>query len=225
MTIGIGVTLPDGALLVADGRRTWPLANGRPPMDDIDKIEQVHSTVYAIPFGIIQATDCALVYLRERFTASSTLKGFASLLDESVNKGWTYLISNLDKSIDPNQRFMRAALITGGIVANQPFIAGCLYGSGIDPSLALHEGLAYQVFMLGGEEQHAIERFTEASGRSIPSSWQAKAGPVNTTVKALLGSAESTIRAVSSQNSEIGGAVRYAVIRSGFPVEKAIWSV
>jgi hypothetical protein len=224
LSIGIAVTLPDGALLVADGRRNYPLASATPPADDIDKIEPVDSMIYAIPFGIVQATNHALACLRARCHRAVTVDAFEGLLDDSVREGWTAFLDRLAKDVDRSQPFMKAALITAGIIAGQPFVAGCLYGSNTAPSLVVRKDSAYSVFSLGGEEERASERFTQEAQRTLVRDYQRCSGPLNTTVNALLASAAATIQGVGVENPKIGGTIRYAVVRSGFPVHKGIWS-
>jgi hypothetical protein len=55
MSVGIGVVLEDGALLVSDGRRTRPMGDPAFKADDDIKIDQVAPLVGAISFGFLQA--------------------------------------------------------------------------------------------------------------------------------------------------------------------------
>jgi hypothetical protein len=66
MTLGLAVTIRDGCILASDGRRTLPLAGNAVASDDVDKLEEVSTTVFAIHFGVAQASAPALAYLKRQ---------------------------------------------------------------------------------------------------------------------------------------------------------------
>lgn len=225
MSIGIAMTLPDGVLLVADGRRTQPFVSENRHDNDVDKLEKISSTIYAISFGITHATDYALKIIGGACKKESTPERFGLLLNYSVRTGWIHLITNLAPDVDKNDPRMRAALVAGGIWGGEPFIASSLYGTNINPQSILRKNCPFQCIVLGGEKQQAQEMFTRKAGDVIQSfSWEISIGPQNATVSELLVSAASTIREVESRNPDIGGTIRYAIVRKNFPVEKAIWN-
>ena len=62
MTIGIGLGIRDGVILMADGRLT-DLVSESVTTDEANKVVQVLPTVFAIPAGITLATDQSLAQL------------------------------------------------------------------------------------------------------------------------------------------------------------------
>lgn len=139
MSIGIAMTLPDGVLLVADGRRTQPFVSENRHDNDVDKLEKISSTIYAISFGITHATDYALKIIGGACKKESTPERFGLLLNYSVRTGWIHLITNLAPDVDKNDPRMRAALVAGGIWGGEPFIASSLYGTNINPQSILRK--------------------------------------------------------------------------------------
>lgn len=76
----------------------------------------------------------------------------------------------------------------------------------------------YALASLGGEEQGADTAFIRASNsvRNMHE-WEANIGPKNAQISALLREAGKVIRDVGRHNEDIGGTVRYAIIRERFP--------
>lgn len=223
MTIGIALTLPDGVLLVADGRGTYPYSNGNLPENNLDKLVQISSTIYAIPFGITQATDLSMLILKKSILENSKPEQISSMCINCVKAGWQYLINHVSDDVKVNDVRMRAALIIGGITGSELFITGSLISNNIHPQPILHKNTPFQLFMLGGEEQQALNLFNRRASicvGNIP--WDYSSGPINATIKALLNEAMIIIRNIEFQNSEIGGVLRYVIIRKGFATKKDI---
>lgn len=222
MTIGIAVTLNDGVLLIADGRRTRPLVAGQPPADDINKIFQLNSTVGAIIFGVAQATDVALASLRSTFSSSMSPDVIAGLAENSVNLGWHDLMRRIADDVDVAHRAIKVGLVLGGIANNQPFITGAL--KHIDGGNSVLETSEHKFIVLGGEEQNARAEFNARAERAV----NQFGGLPGTTlmsdlVSGLLQSAADTIRFVGSRVPDVGGTIRFAVIRKGYPFTTEIF--
>src|SRR5467141_1267918 len=125
MTVGIAATFPGGVVLVADGRRSYPLAN-TPHIDDANKLTQVTPTVFAISFGVQQATDPAVAHLVSHAKSSDDPEVFAALVEESVLVGWSCFEQRLSPNVDRAHKAVRAALIVGGLMNGTPFLASAL---------------------------------------------------------------------------------------------------
>lgn len=223
MTIGIALTLPDGALLVADGRRTYPPVSHKPPENDVDKLVRISPTIYAIPFGLFESTDFALHLLKRSLTEDCKPERFNTLARICVVTGWTHLLENSDKIVDQNKTPVMIALLAGGITVNEPFITSASYGTGATAESVFYKNDPFQFLILSEEEQGQDLFHQKVSNiQHIP--WDSNTGPINTTVKALLDAAGGIIRMVESKNPSIGGVIRYIVIRKGFTVQKAILS-
>src|ERR1051326_1978565 len=131
---------------------------GAPPKDNINKIHKLAENVAAISFGVVQATDIALRQLESLLPTASSLDQIRLHVDSSVSTGWRYLMTNLAPDVDRNHPTMRAALIVGGLLGNQPFIAGAIdRPDGREPAITRTDKFNY--YMLGGEEQRAQNFF------------------------------------------------------------------
>lgn len=224
MSLGLGFTLPDGVVLVADGRRVQPQAKNSPaPQNDIDKLVPINETTFAVPFGVTQATDEALRILQGRSRPGLSPEALAEIVDFSVATAWALLHGRLAEDVDPHHPSMRAALIVGGLAEHVPFLIAVLHGPNINQKPVLLKERSFQFVLLGGERSSSNQYFTEQADRllrAVP--WEPAAGPLNPTVRAVLEASSNTIRHIESCDSTVGGTRRYAVIRAGFPVEKAI---
>jgi len=218
MSIGIGITLPDGVLLVSDGRRIHPLAENKEIENDIDKIEKVKASVFAISFGVGQATEPALKKLRNEASPLKPPEDWLEYLESSVTYGWRSFLNRLSPEVDINHTALRAALVVGGISNHQPFIAGYLCSPEMKMDRpVMKKSPATHKMVVGGEKYQAETKFANKSRSIIDTiSWQSGVGPENKLIKALIGAAEEVIREVESKGSRIGGVIRYIVIRQNF---------
>jgi 20S proteasome alpha/beta subunit len=216
MTVGIAITLEDGVLLVADGRRSRPLVNGAPPEDNVNKIYQIDSKIAAITFGVEQGTDVALDHLRSNLSGDLSPQQLCVLVENSVDFGWANLLSRLGADVDRRHRTIRVGLVVGGLAAALPFVSGAL--KHVDNGNSIVEVGPYKSIVLGGEEQNATREFDSRSSRAVQQFASIPGGGLmNSLVNGLLSSAEETIRLVAENNPEVGGTIRYAVIRRDFP--------
>lgn len=216
--------MPDGVVFAADGRRVHPQAKNSAAVDnEVDKLVCVGPTTFAIPFGVTQATDEALNILRERVHPGLSPEAFAHEVNSSVAAAWAFLNTRLATDVDPNHPSMRAALIVGGLAGQIPFLTAALHGPGIKQEPLLLKACDLQFILLGGEQYSASQFFTEETRRLLASiTWNPAAGPLNPTVSAILEASANTIRHIESCDPTVGGTKRYAIIRSGFPIEKGV---
>ena len=198
MTIGIAVTFNDGVLLVADGRRTYPLNPILPPQDDVNKIFQISPTIGAITFGVSQATDFVLHNLSLSLPPRYSPKDVSTIVKSSVNVGWSCLMSIVAPDVDVHH-------VTGALK----------YSDG--ENCVLEEG-EYKFIVLGGEEQNAKDEFNQIAERAVQQfGANREFGLMDNLVEAFLRGAADTINLVSAKRLDVGGTIRYAVIRRGYP--------
>jgi hypothetical protein len=224
MSLGIGVVLEDGALLVTDGRRTRPMGDPSFKADDDVKIDQVAPLVGAISFGFVQATENSVVMLKN-YLASGVACGtqqFQQAVLESVEFGWNFLIQRrLEGAYDLNHPAMRAGLIVGGLDAGGvPFVTGTLIRPNpAAPGTNKHHTLVHtephNLLILGGEEQGAEDDFARRALEAYQRHRTGPGGSLDAFVPALRDAAAETIRMVAATNTGVGGTIRYASIRRG----------
>ncbi len=222
MTVGIAITLDDGALLIADGRRTLFLAQGTPPPDDADKLSLIAPTITAIALGVAQATDVAVQLLLSNLPSDSNPQQVQQHVIQSVYDGWIDMLGKLSgQGHNIFHPSMRAGLIVAGLAADTPFVTGALIfanpenKNAADHSTTLEIG-PYKSMVVGGEQQSSTNFFNELAHREIDRHEELqKSGVPSDLDTALLGSAVATIRMVAVDNPEVGGTIRYACIRRG----------
>ena len=224
MTIGMVLRLPDGVLLMADGRIRKPLAGNALVRDDANKVQQIAPKIFGIPFGVEQASDLVLEQLRST-TTPDTPKEYADLLQLAVHQIWTGIENRFSDDVDRTDPRLKVAILVGGILNGLPFITGALRGVGGIGDSSSSDAM-YDLFSLGGEEHGAHAAFIRARDNVCDThKWKADIGPKNPQISALLRKAGRVIRDVGRRNEDIGGTIRYAVIREPFPTLTDILSI
>lgn len=222
MTLGITVKLNDGALLVVDGRRTFPLAN-RPPDDNRVKIFRITPQIAAIAVGVVQATDeIALPDLRASMKGAASPHQIQQYVITSVRAGWNNMLGRL-LGVDPFHEKIKAGLVVAGLAAHDtPFVTAALFST--DPiqrttdNCATHLGLdPYSHVVMGTDQDNALKFFSpklvEAIARHVTKPGD---GVINKLVAAVREAARETIDRVAASTTDVGGTLRYACIRKGF---------
>ena len=115
MTIGIGLGIRDGVILMADGRLT-DLVSESVTTDEANKVVQVLPTVFAIPAGITLATDQSLAQLSSTLTAEDEV---GTILQKAANSTseWAAILPGLARLLPPGSK-NNAAMLVGGLDAN-----------------------------------------------------------------------------------------------------------
>jgi len=200
---------------MADGRIRRPLAGNAVVRDDANKVQQIAAKIFGIPFGVEQASDLVLEQLRSTAT-TDTPKEYGNLLQLAVGRIWTDIENRFGDDVDRTDQRLKVAVLVGGILNGLPFITGALRGVGGIGDFSFSDAM-YDISSLGGEEQGAHAAFIRArdSVRNTHK-WKAVIGPKNPQISALLRKAGRVIRDVGRHNEDIGGTIRYAVIRERF---------
>jgi len=221
MTIGIAVCLSDGALLIADGLVVNPQRGNRILSTDDRKITQIGSTLAAIKFGIVQGTEHALsVMNRSAFEIATSVSDIKTEIERCSLAGWTYLLSSLGPDVDPMHKTMRVGFLVGGYIRISPpggLILGTLYHpEGHDAPLIRTTELHHSV--VGGESQDSKSLFKNYAQQEYDRLISEGSGVRNNIVNAFITAGVRTINEVSESNPQIGGTIRYTIIRRGFPI-------
>jgi hypothetical protein len=218
VTIAIVVCLQDGALLIADGRQTYPLVADAKVLNDVNKISVVGKTVASISFGISIATDKALWAIRDDVIEGATSPTeVLQEIERSVGIGWNFLLTNLAPDVNMAHRAMRAGMLVGGYLPMwSRFIGGVLFRPDAHdaPTLVTKP---FGFIVLGAEENNSHQIFKQVADRNFRSITSSGAGIQNSYVKAFLAAGAATIREVERVNPEVGGIIRYAILRRNFP--------
>ena len=176
--------------------------------------------MFAIPFGVVQASDLAIQLLRSSIKPDSHPVQIQEAIEASVKLAWNQLLRKLASDVNIDHPTMRVALIVGGLSQSGSFVAAFLHGSGVSLKPILIRD-SFRFIVLGGEEYEPNMHFAkQLQFITKRDSWNPLAGPHNDTTSEILQAAGNTIEYVAEKDSSIGGIVRYAIVRKGFPVIK-----
>jgi len=179
LSIGIGLVIPDGVILIADGRQEWPQSSARYAFDDA--------------------------------------------ADTSIKRAWSQFLKRRAPDVNTDHLTIKAALIVGGLSQDSPFVVASLHGSGVSQE-PLSAKDSFQFIVFGGEEYRAQSHFASQLQRVVKKdTWSLSDGPHNSSTRKILQAANNTIRCIESLDSSVGGIVRYAIVRKGFPVIKEVY--
>jgi len=226
MSMAIGMTVLDGAVLVADGCIQRPLGDKNFIQEDVDKIERLTDSIFAIRFGIEHIAASAIEALRVRLAVNENCrpKALFASLESHLGNEWQSFLNRLPVSVDPDNDALGVGVLCGGLAGGVPFLAGVVHHV-IEPNpLRIFGEGPGRIFVIGFQDEDEQEQFYQDIEQILPNApWEPYEGPLNSCVERLLATSGAAIRSVESQTAGTGGVIRYAVVRKEFPVEKAIW--
>ncbi len=221
MTIAIAVCLFDGALLISDGLKVNPLQDNRVVSTTERKIVQISSSLAAVQVGVFQGTIQAIGAINKSLldgAASSDI--VVSEIDRATKNGWGYLRMNLGDDVDRSDPSLKVGLIFGGYVpatSHGGIVGGTIYGfDGHDDPCVKNQD--YNYLVKGGEEQDSTSLFKDLAQTEMDKVDSLGTGIRNNVVNAYLTVAPQVINEVAEHNPQIGGTIRYTIIRRGFPI-------
>ncbi|MCK4303513.1 MAG: hypothetical protein KAY24_04680 [Candidatus Eisenbacteria sp.] len=214
MSVGIAVAFDRGALLVADGRSVTPLAPGNDVQNDAIKLHELPGAFGAVVFGIQQASDLAVPYLRNRIGGIRTLAALEAAVRDATQAAWSCFAAHLAPDVDRSHPAMRVALVVGGLIGAKPVLAGAIASDG-GPASTSGEGPGSYI-VLGGEDQDAMARFARLTANTFHRRNRLEnPGDERQLIEALVHNAEAVIREVENFNPTVGGIIHYAVVGRG----------
>ena len=217
MSFAAGFTVQDGAILIADGRTTHYNSKGqRDPNGtrwDVDKIESVNDSIYAVRFGVESVSGEIIDRLRGlTYSAPGDVFDALQAATESV---WASSLSDAARKAGDDGGM---GVLVGGLAGDMPFIAYVLRHPTEEAKQELLEGpwAMWQVgiedhaaFYAGAEQQ--VQRFAPE-----PTQWGPTSRTFNPTVSQLVAYTVQEIAKTDPDKDLIGGESRCAVIRRGF---------
>jgi hypothetical protein len=223
MSLGIAIVLPSAVLLVADGRRTFPLVGNASVENDVPKILPLHEELAIIEFGVVQATEPAVEYLQRCSIVRGGVREAVDCLEHSLQYGWLSFVARLAADVDRSHPAIRAALIAGGVARGTPFIAGVLrdFSPPRSPTVSTS---TYDFMVLGGEE-HGSQAEFKGRATTVIQQLGSHANLFSRSLfEGMLNAAGQTIRSTELVDPRIGGMIRYMLLRSGTLPEQGVWS-
>jgi hypothetical protein len=217
MTIGIALALHDCVLLVADGVTS---TEDEVTTREAEKIVPLRDDVALIVFGAEIGTKKALTWICESGGLPRDADAARHDLNTFVYGGGRYVLQSVPLEQRTSPR-LKVGLIAGGIDTNGPYIAGAIYGSGMNqPSSDLARSISRepQQIILGGESIGAHEHFKNAAG-IVTKTLGPLADDSKVLLPYLLDVAEQTVRFAEARDRTIGGRITYRILRPNQPPE------
>lgn len=211
VTILIAVALRDAVLLMADGRRQNSI---RVISDEAEKIVPLRANLMLGVSGAEIGTSIAAGALQQCAAneAGDLIEQMKGLAFDCAN----HVVSLIDPATR-SQAHVKVGLLTAGFDSASAFIAGALYGDGMqsaDSILVRPEWNAPQFSVVGGESVGAQADFHGRLSRVIDEVVQYPATNARA-LSVLISTAEATIRSAAQYDATIGGRIQYRVIQIG----------
>jgi hypothetical protein len=222
MTIGIAVTMPNAVLLVADGRKTLPLVENSLVDDNVDKITVINNNLAIISFGITQATEPALENLKSLSIDVNDMNVCVKSVKDSLDIGWNSMVSRLATDVDRSKSFMRAALVTGGLVDQTSFIAGVMHDFDVTKQPVIRSG-GLNTIVLGGDKYNSDTYFETKVVTFIQNTHVSIEHFSESLFYGVLQAAGDTIRTISKYDNSVGGTIRYVLLRPSSTPIRGEW--
>ena len=217
-------TLQDGSLLISDSRITAPLNSKMPPNDDVDKIHKINDEIFMCPLGVTQITDTAINRIKAKNISFNDidLHNLIRNISTELFNSMVCFESILDPNIDRNEPWMMGALMVCGLLNKTPFLleTKCSFKDG--PSIR-YETKPWKGFALGGPQDILHKNIFKNAVKIMKTiEWEEKVGPINNRINGLIDSVAKGIKTITPCD-DIGGAVRFVVIRNNFDSYKGVW--
>jgi hypothetical protein len=187
--------------------------------DDVDKLIPLQRSVFAIPFGITMVTDEVLSQLKSAGESIRSPEEYQTLAETLVSTAWVKFEGRLAKSVDTNDPRLKAGVLIGGVITDRQFYVASMHGVGVSQAPILEADVQERLTVVGDDDGEVEGNFTHRYNTALArASWRGAAGPQNEVTRRILKVGIATIRDLSRRVSTVGGVIRYALIRRGYPV-------
>lgn len=210
MTVCIAVCLEDGAFLMADGREVSQFQN-RIISDNVNKLTQVAQRVVCAQFGMSLPVQDAIRHLNvTRLDSATDANDVLNEFSRACFLGLAPFLPRLNVTREQLNQ-LRFGFLFGGLLSNdQPFFGGFLWIPNGTPSqfVEIYPG---RFTALGGDDEVTKRLFRERlSDLTCVGEYP--------TVQSCIEAGEYTIRRVQESYPNVGGKIRYAIIRRGLSI-------
>ena len=226
MTLIIGCTLPDGAVLVSDGRVTdcrslsGPANNAVKVIDDnMSKIIQLLPNVYIGISGLELACERTIARAKETVSESLSSGQLVQRIELASALEWREAMSSLGREKIGD---LGIGLLVGGLVNGEPLIVSIAQDAS-GPQVSV-KTKPFEFAMIAGVHNEEHLRVFNGSLRddvygvlSSKTSYD-RSGPVNDVIESLTNAMVSAIKRVAEKDSTVGGRIHYVIVRRDFEV-------
>jgi len=209
MSLGLGVVLPNGAILASDTRQRNVFEP--PNYEDVPgKLERLTDQLWAVRIGITVVTKVALDRVREDLTQDLGPREVSDLVRDATRLAWEEFARkfNLDQDSE-----LAAIVLVGGLAQGHAFLCGayqtCYRGQGV-PRFILLEPFNFAVF--GGKATGGHYNTLENGLKAIKG---CPADPVPSVLELI----RAVMEEAAQSDPDVGGEIEYVVVRQGSVVE------
>ena len=219
MSFAFAMTLPNAVILVADGMtRAIDGAGTTPLASDVDKIEPLGPAAFAIRFGIEEISGAAISDVRAGLSPSDTPSWINHKINAAVDARWKAFLES--GRVDPLNDSLAVGVYAAGIAAGVPFVSAQLrHGAQEEPSASFTTEIGVP-FVIGFNSREMTDNFLQQLARVVRPYWR---NPDRCIEQLLDVAGKGIRRAEREREGEVGGTIRYAIVKRGKPVVKGIW--
>jgi len=216
MSYVIGLTVPDGILVVADSRASKLTSAGEYVYDGEGKIEVIAPNAVCAGAGILKEANAVITDMRMRFASFDTLAAISETQGELMDKAWENL-QTYGKNLDPDTLVI--AVLTIGVRSGGPFLVASLRHK-IEGAKAKDVTLEqpWGFWSLGAIDEKTQSKFRAAIHTiNHGCQYDLTCGPVNTYLRLALTASSAVIRETEKQiPNRVGGPLTAVIVRRDF---------
>ena len=219
MSVAIALTLPDGVLLLADGRQIRTDAGSTVLSDKVDKIVPLRPRVFAVPYGLVPVTEVVLAHLRAVVADTLDPRTLYEEARQATVRAWRDLAGRLEGEDWKNDARFKAGVLVGGLLAGHQFYFATLGGTSVNEDggvLEIDQVERLSVVGDHGGTEKALAASYSAALYGL--NWSAGMGPHNLVTRRIVAVAAQAIGDLGRRRPTVGGTIRYVLVRKRFPV-------
>lgn len=224
MSFASGLTLPDGVLLIADGVvATWREGSENPfdIQTEVDKLEEVDDSIWAVRFGIEQISGRIIERLRGK--TYRTPEDVDVQLRSAADIEWR----NASLTMSTSSDHYGVGVLVGGLVVDEPFIAAILRHPlqvPTDGKDIFWKG-PWAIWAVGFDTDEADSQYYKDVADTVRSvAWKPEDGPSNSLTKLVTCIGLRAIRELDSRDSLTGSVSRSVLVRRRYPVTRRTYN-
>jgi len=206
------VTIPDGVIFMADGRLTR--RDGVVIKDDAIKLVNLSATVFAIPAGVEFVTTNALGQLCRDVLPGDSCNTIIGKAKMAVGHYWEMFLHDMRAQGAENHPNNVAALLIGGLDSTGDLFLTQIIQMGTSAVQPLTSRVTGQIITVGEADPDQLAMQIASGASNHP--WVAEEY-LNPLVLFLIGTMRAGMMEASFRSPYIGGSIRCAIVRKGFP--------
>lgn len=226
MSLTIAIKIPDGIIIITESHEI-NVSTNEIISNNRTKYFIINNNVICAPLGVKPAIDNSIRLLNAN---NNRIIDRTSLINEVINaasNGYKSFIETL-QNIGEGQNY-KLALIVGALLNGEAFIYTIVVGLNISNTTGLIEFFrhpyelkkAFDSVAAGKEQEHVGESMRDYV-LSIKDTWRGQDKCKNNFVENIIEKGKELINDVARNNIDVGGEIKYIILRNNFPIEEGI---